>query len=152
VDESPEMLARVEGAETICSRIESLDLERRFDAVLLASNLITVEESQRRDFLEASRRHADVIVVEGLGLGWRPESGETRLGDVRSRLTVDRIDDGVVHGAVEYLAGARTWRHEFAVRVFADRAELDEALGEAGLRLDRWLDGEGGRWFVAVPA
>jgi hypothetical protein len=87
-----------------------------------------------------------------LGLGWRPESGETRLGDVRSRLTVDRIDDGVVHGAVEYLAGARTWRHEFAMRVFADRAELDEALGEAGLRLDRWLDGEGGRWFVAVPA
>ena len=37
VDESPEMLAHVRGAETVCARIEDLDLGRRFDAVLLAS-------------------------------------------------------------------------------------------------------------------
>jgi hypothetical protein len=36
--------------------------------------------------------------------------------------------------------------------VFDDEIELDAALAEAGLRLDRWLDEEGGRWFVAVPA
>ncbi|MBA3735263.1 MAG: class I SAM-dependent methyltransferase [Actinobacteria bacterium] len=40
VDESPEMLAHVQEAETICARIEQLDLRRRFDAALLASNLI----------------------------------------------------------------------------------------------------------------
>jgi len=43
------------------------------------------------------------------------------------------------------------WEHTFTMRVLADHAELDETLAEAGLRLDRWLDREGGRWFVATP-
>src|SRR5687768_17758694 len=33
VDESPEMLERIRGAETIQAKIEELDLGRRFDAV-----------------------------------------------------------------------------------------------------------------------
>jgi SAM-dependent methyltransferase len=152
VDESPEMLARVDGAETICARIERLDLRRKFDAALLASNLITAPAAKRRAFLETCKRHADAIIVEGLPLAWCPEGGETQLGDVTSRLQVERIEDGVVHGAMEYAAGRRRWRHGFAMRVFADRDELDEALAEAGLRLDRWLDRQGGRWFVAAPA
>jgi SAM-dependent methyltransferase len=152
VDESAEMLAHVDAAETICARIEGLDLRRRFDAVLLASNLITAPAGQRRAFLETCRRHANLVVIEGLELGWRPEDGETQLGDVTSRLFVKRFADGVVHGQVEYVADARRWEHSFAMRVFADQNELGAALAEAGLRLDRWLDGEGGRWFVAVPA
>ncbi len=150
VDESAEMLAHVEKAETVCARIEELDLGRRFDAVLLASNLITAPEEQRRAFLAACRRHADTVVVEGLPLGWEPAEGETRLGPVTSRLRVDRLDEGVVHGAVEYESDADRWEHAFSMRVFADRAELDATLAEAGLRLDRWLDREGGRWFIAV--
>jgi SAM-dependent methyltransferase len=152
VDESREMLARVEGAETICSRIEDLDLGRRFDAVLLASNLITAPADQRRAFLESCKRHADVVVIQGLALGWHPTEGETQLGDVTSRIRIARIADGVVHGAVEYAARGSRWRHDFAMRVFTDRHELDEALAEAELRLDRWLDHQDGRWFVAVPA
>jgi hypothetical protein len=35
------------------------------------------------------------------------------------------------------------------MHVFADEAELDAALAEAGPRVDRRLDGEAGRWFVA---
>jgi len=35
------------------------------------------------------------------------------------------------------------------MHVFGDEAELGAALAEVGLRLDRWLDGEKGRWFVA---
>jgi SAM-dependent methyltransferase len=151
VDESPEMLARVEGAEVVCARIEGLDLARQFDAVLLASNLINVEAAeQRRAFLETGKRHSEVVVVEGLELGWRPVSGQSHLGDVTSRLHVDRIEDRVVHGAVEYDTRPDTWRHEFAMRLFADQDELNQALRDAGLRLARWLDGEGGRWFVAV--
>jgi SAM-dependent methyltransferase len=155
VDESAEMLARVESAETVCSRIEGLDLGRRFEAVLLASNLITTKPDQRRRFLETCTRHTDVVVVEGLRLGWSPANGETdwtEPGEVRSRLRIDRVEGGVVHGAVEYAAGLDAWLHEFEMRVFADQNELDEALGEAGLRLDRWIGDEGGRWFVAVPA
>ncbi|MGH3048790.1 MAG: class I SAM-dependent methyltransferase [Gaiellaceae bacterium] len=149
VDESAEMLARVEGAETVRARIEELELGRRFDAVLLASNLITVEPERRRAFLETCRRHADLVVVEGLPLGWAPEDGEMRLGEVVSRLRIERVDDGVVHGTMEYEGAGRSWRHAFGMRAFADSAELEAALAEAGLRFGEWLDGEGGRWFTA---
>jgi SAM-dependent methyltransferase len=148
VDESPEMLAHVRDAETIEAGIEGLELGRRFDAVVLASNLVNAQPSQRRAFLETCRRHADLVLVEGLPLGWSPEDGETALGDVVSRLQIERIDDAVVHGEVAYEAEGRIWRHSFAMHVFADDAELDAALAEAELRRERWLDA---RWFTAVP-
>ena len=88
------------------------------------------------------------MVVEGLPLAWSREDGETTLGDVVSRLRVDRVEEGVVHGEMEYESGGDRWRHSFAMRVFADDEELDAALAEAGLRLERRLDA---RWFLAVP-
>jgi hypothetical protein len=118
-------------------------------AVLLASNLVTAEPEQRRAFLETCRRHADLVLVEGLPPAWAPQDGARTLGDVVSRLRVDRVEDGVVHGEMRYEADGETWRHSFAMRVFADDAELDAALAEAGLRLERRLDS---RWFLAVPA
>ena len=148
VDESAEMLAYVRDAETVHARIEGLELGRRFDAVVLASNLVNAEPARRRRFLETCRRHADRAVVEGLPLAWSPEDGETVLGDVRSRLRLDRVEDGVVHGRMEYEAAGNRWSHSFAMQVFADATELDTALAEAGLRLERRLDA---RWFVAVP-
>ncbi len=151
VDESPEMLEHVRGAETVCARIEGLDLGRRFDAVLLASNLFSTEVEQRRAFLATCARHSDVVVVETLPLGWEPKSGSRRIGAATSETLVDRIEDGVVHGAVEYAARGKRWRHEFSMRVFADEQELAAALAEGGFRLDRWLDRERG-WFVAQAA
>jgi hypothetical protein len=142
------MLAHVHDAETVEARIEGLDLGRRFDAVLLASNLVNAEPPLRRSFLETCRRHADLAVVQGLPLAWSPEQGERVLGDVLSHLRIDRIEGGVVHGEMEYRADAETWRHPFAMCVFADETELSRALAEAGLRLERRLDAD---WFVAVP-
>jgi SAM-dependent methyltransferase len=138
VDESPEMLEHVRDTETVCARIEELDLGRRFDAVLLLSNLLTVEPEQRRAFLDACARHGDLLVVETLPLGWQPPESDS--------LRIDRIEDGVVHGEVFYDGGGS---HAFAMRVFADEDELAEALGE--WRLQRWLDRERG-WFVAQRA
>jgi SAM-dependent methyltransferase len=149
VDESAEMLAHVRDAETIRAQIEGLDLGRRFDAVLLASNLITAEPEQRRAFLDTCRRHADVAVCEGLPLGWSPEDGDTVLGEVVSRLHVESGKDGLVRGEMEYESEGETWRHSFEMRAFADEAELSAALAEAGLRLERWLDA---RWFTARVA
>jgi SAM-dependent methyltransferase len=149
VDESAAMLAHVREAETVRAQIEGLELGRRFDAVILASNLVNAEPSRRRAFLEACRRHADLAVVQGLPLAWSPEDGETVLGDVTSRLRVGRVEDGVVHGEMEYEAADEMWRHTFAMRVFADDVELGAALAEAGLRLERRLDAS---WLVAKSA
>jgi SAM-dependent methyltransferase len=152
VDESPEMLSHVRNAETVCARIEDLDLGRRFDAVLLASNLLSAEPEQRRAFLETSRRHAETTVIETLPLGWQPQDGERQIGDVVSHLRVGRFEGGVAHGSVEYRAeDGRTWTHEFAMRVFADEEELRAALSEADLELAHWLDRERG-WFVATAS
>ena len=148
VDQSAEMLAHVREAEAVRAQIEGLELGRRFDAVVLASNLVNAEPPRRRAFLETCRRHADLVVCEGLPLAWSPEDGETTLGDVRSRLQVQRVEDGVVHGEMEYEAEGETWRHSFGMWVFADDAELDRALAEEALRLERRLDA---RWFLAVP-
>jgi SAM-dependent methyltransferase len=149
VDESAEMLAHVRDAETVQAQIEGLDLGRGFGGVLLASNLVNAEPASRRAFLETCRLHSDLVVCEGLPLAWLPEDGETALGEVRSRLHVDGVGDGVVRGEVEYEVEGETWRHSFAMRVFAEEAELGAALAEAGLRLDQRLDA---RWFVAVAA
>jgi SAM-dependent methyltransferase len=149
VDESAAMLAHVREAETVQAQIEGLDLGRRFDAVVLASNLVNAEPPRRRAFLETCRRHADLAVVQGLPLAWVPEDGETVIGEVVSRLRVGWIEYGVVHGEMEYEAGDESWRHTFAMHVFADDAQLGAALAEAGLRLERRLDA---RWFTAVPA
>lgn len=148
VDESADMLAHVHDAEAVHSRIEDLDLGRRFDVVLLASNLLSSEPDLRRSFLRACRRHADVLIVETLPLGWTPKQGDAQIGDVISRMRVARVDDGVVHGSVEYEARGRYWTHEFAMRVFADEPELDAALAEEGFCFDRWISRDRG-WFVA---
>src|SRR5438093_6907399 len=58
VDESPEMLAHVRGAETVRARIQDLRLGRPFDAVLLASFLVNVaDHGLRRRTLEVCREH-----------------------------------------------------------------------------------------------
>lgn len=138
VDESVEMLSHVRDAETVCARIEELELGRRFDAVLLLSNLLTVEPEQRRAFLASCARHADLLVVESLPLAWTPTPSET--------LRIDAVENGVVRGEVFYDRGAS---HAFAMRVFADEEELRDALAEGGFALERRLDA---RWFTARRA
>ncbi len=74
VDESPEMLAHVHGAQTVCARIEDLELGRRFDAVLLASHLINTDDvTTRTALLDACRRHVSddgCVVVQMHAPAW----------------------------------------------------------------------------------
>ena len=95
------------------------------------------------------RRHADVVIVETLPIGWTPRTDESQIGDVTSRTRVDRIEAGVAHGAVDYQGGGKRWTHEFAMRIFATQAELEAALAEENFRFDCWLNRERG-WFVAT--
>jgi SAM-dependent methyltransferase len=88
VDESPAMLAHLAGLPSVCSAIETLRLERTFDAVLLASQMLNTEPAQRRAFLAACRRHVDplgTVVVQQAAPGSPPGPWPARHADRRGR-------------------------------------------------------------------
>jgi SAM-dependent methyltransferase len=157
VDESPEMLARVRGAETVRARIQDLDLGRPFDAVLLASFLVnTPDEGLRRGFLTACRDHlgeGGCVLVQRHPPGWFDEAaeGEHTSGGVTFRLRdLHRPGPGLLAATAEYQVGERVWTHAFTARRLDD-GELAAALAEAGLAVDAYLTGDGS-WVRAVPA
>jgi SAM-dependent methyltransferase len=152
VDESPEMLAHVRGAETVQSAIEELDLGRRFPCVLLASHLVnTADAKQRSAFLQTCARHVDddgVVLLERHEPDWAPDEGvRGRMGDVTIALEDVRVDPPAVAATACYEADGKTWRHPFAARLLDDKA-LAEELRAAGLRLSRVLD-DRGTWVEA---
>jgi SAM-dependent methyltransferase len=144
VDESAAMLTHVVGAETICARIEELELGRRFACVLLMSQLVNVADvAQRRAFLRSCARHvADegVVLLERHEPEWQPVAGDRReRGDVSFSLEDVRRDTRTVAATVCYEADGRTWRHPFVARLLDDE-ELDADLRAVGLRIARVLD------------
>ena len=152
VDESAEMLEHVRGAEKVRARIETLELGRTFECVLLASHF--VNDPEGGPFLAAARRHVTddgVVLVEAYPPGheWRV-GPPRRLGDVELRLSEVAIDGRLVHATMEYRVEAKTWRQEFDALVL-DEDDLRDALSAEGLAFDRWLD-RGRGWLVARPA
>jgi SAM-dependent methyltransferase len=157
VDESPEMLARIRGAETVQARIQELDLGRRFDAVLLASFLVNVaDDGLRGRFLAACRDHlaeGGCLLVQRHPPAWFTEAaeGEQTTGGITFRLRdLRRPGPGLLAATAEYQAGERVWTHAFTTRRLDD-GELAAALAEAGLAVDAYLTGDGS-WVRAVPA
>jgi SAM-dependent methyltransferase len=157
VDESPDMLAHVRDAETVCARIQGLSLGRRFDAVLLASHLINVpDEPTRHALLTACRDHvADggCVIVQHHTPGWfaaAAEAEDAREGMVFRLRDVSRPAPNLVSATVEYVVGDQRWTQTFT-SLRLDDSELAAALAGAGLRLDRYLT-EDRSWFRAVPA
>jgi len=156
VDESPEMLAHVRGAETVCARIQDLSLGRRFCAVLLASHLINTDEPTRAAFLDVCRRHvADdgCVIIQQHSPQWFVTAGDTQItreGVLFRLRDVSRPAANMVSATVEYVVGDRRWTQTFTT-VRLDEAELGTALGAAGLRLDRYLTEDRG-WIRAVPS
>jgi SAM-dependent methyltransferase len=156
VDESPEMLARIRGAETVRASIQDLDLGRTFDAVLLASHLVnTADDRLRRAFLRTCRRHLDggCLVLQRHPPAWFEEAaeGERTSGGITFRLRdLRRPGPGLLAATVEYQVGERVWAQWFTTRRLDD-GELAAALAEAGLVVDAYLTGDGS-WVRAVPA
>ena len=156
VDESPDMLAHVRDAETVCARIQDLSLGRRFGAVLLASHLINAADDDTRSALLATcRRHvADdgCVIVQQYAPEWFSAVTETEIsGDgVAYRMhDVSRPAPNLVSATIEYVAGYQRWTQTFtAMRL--DDTELAAALAAAGLGLDRYLT-EDRSWFRAIP-
>ena len=157
VDESPEMLARVRGVETVRARIQDLRLGRHFDAVLLGSFLVNVaDHGLRRRFLEACRDHVDdggCVLVQRHPPSWFDEAveGARTLDGITFRLRdLRRPGSGLLAATVEYQMGDRLWTQSFTAERLDDAA-LAAALAEAGLAVDAYLTGDGS-WVRAVPA
>ena len=157
VDESPEMLARIRGAETVPARIQDLALGRRFDAVLLASFLVNTDDRDvRRRFLATCRRHVrdgGCVLIQRHPPAWFDEAveGERTSGGITFRLRdLRRPGPGLLAATIEYLVGDRVWTQTFTAERLDDEA-LAAALAEAGLAVDAYLTGDGS-WVRAVPA
>jgi SAM-dependent methyltransferase len=157
VDESPEMLAYVRGAETVRARIQDLALGRRFGVVLLASHLISTDDAaERTALLAACRDHvADdgCVIIQQQAPGWFASATDAeyvRDGIIFRVRNVSRPAPDLVSAVMEYVDGDRVWTHAFTARRL-DHAELNAVLAGSGLRLDRYLT-EDHSWLRAVPA
>ena len=156
VDNSPEMLAEIKGAETVLSDIEELSLAGRFDAVLLGSCLIHAPSfDARRDLLATCRRHlapGGVVLIQRHRENFPHAIHQGQ--SFQSENSVDHIDalrwDGpLVHMTLRHETAVGTWTHSFTFEPL-DRGKIDEALAAADLRLNRFLDPDL-TWIVASP-
>jgi SAM-dependent methyltransferase len=157
VDESPEMLAHVTGARTVCAPIESLDLDgERFDVVLLASFLVhNGDPAVRRGMLRACRRHvADdgVVLIEREGDDWHervPREGVTPDGGKLRVVSAEPVGPDTSSIRVEYEFPDARWTHTF--RSYRYRGDaFERALGKARLAMDGTL-AQDGTWVRARP-
>lgn len=156
VDSSAAMLARIEGAERVQAEIEGLDLRRTFGCVLLASQLVNVDDDvQRTAFLATARRHLDgdgVLLVQRYDPAWAddPRPSESTHDGVTIRVLSPRRIGERLMATVEYELDGETWHHgPFTSRILSD-GELSSRLEVSGLAFDRWLD-ERHTWLAAVP-
>ncbi|MFC9532442.1 class I SAM-dependent methyltransferase [Streptomyces sp. NPDC056975] len=157
VDESAEMLERVRGARTICSPVEALDAGGTFDVVLLASFLVhTGDVAVRQGMLDTCRRHvADggCVLIQREGPEYHTNLPRERVdpsGFTVRIVSAEPVGDGVNSVRAEYEFPDAAWTHTFLARPLT-REQFEEALAQAGLKVDRYLTDDQ-VWVRAVPA
>ncbi|MEU6276731.1 class I SAM-dependent methyltransferase [Streptomyces populi] len=157
VDESADMLEHVRGARRIRSSIEDLDLGETFDVVLLASFLVHAGDVRvRRALLDTCVRHvADdgCVLIQREGENYHTDVPRERTdpsGFVVRILSVEPLGDGTSSVRAEYVFPDAAWTQTFLSRPLTKDA-FEEALAEAGLKVDRYLTDDG-MWVRAVKA
>jgi SAM-dependent methyltransferase len=158
VDESAQMLARIEGAETVCSPIQSLDLARRFDVVLLMSYLIeTADDELRVELLRSCAAHVapdGCVIMQRQAPEWydtvAPYERKVDQDRMVRMVEVHRPKPGLLAATMEYTLGQHRWTHSFVSKRLDDDY-LTAVLAEAGLRPAGFVDGDRG-WVRAVPS
>jgi hypothetical protein len=145
------MLAHVpDGASKICSDIELLDLQRMFNVVLYASNLInTPDESARSEQLAACRRHLAAdgsLLFERFDPEWLASVEPGPVGMIADSVSVsvDRVkrDGSVVEISLRYSANSEEWRQHFPAQVLRD-PDVERFLKTAGFRSLQWISKRG---------
>ncbi|MFJ2156082.1 class I SAM-dependent methyltransferase [Streptomyces sp. NPDC087856] len=156
VDESAEMLERVQGARTICSPIEQLDLGETFDVVMLASFLVHAGDVEvRRGLLRTCVRHVapgGSVLVQREGENYHTSLPRERVdpsGFTVRMVSAEPVGDGVNSVHAEYVFPDAVWTQTFLARPLT-QDQFEEALAEAGLRVDSYLTPDG-IWVRAVP-
>lgn len=157
VDESAEMLERVRGARTICSPIEDLDLGETFDVVMLASFLVHSGDIEvRRGMLGTCARHVakdGYVLIQREGEDYHTNLPRERVdpsGFTVRILSAEPVAEGVHSVRAEYEFPDAVWTQTFRSRPLT-KEQFEEALAEAGLRVDRCLT-EDRVWVRAVLA
>ncbi|WP_329555505.1 class I SAM-dependent methyltransferase [Streptomyces sp. NBC_00696] len=156
VDESAEMLERVQGARTICSPIEQLDLGETFDVVMLASFLVHAGDVEvRRGLLRTCVRHVapgGSVLIQREGENYHTGLPRERVdpsGFTVRMVSAEPVGDGVNSVHAEYVFPDAVWTQTFLARPLT-QDQFEEALAEAGLRVDSYLTPDG-IWVRAVP-
>jgi SAM-dependent methyltransferase len=157
VDDSPDMLARIPDLPTVRSPIESLRLDRRFGAVLLASTLINADPGTRQGLLATVRQHLSddgIAVFQGHAPDWFEsfavgEPVRDDPGGIRRIVREARWEPPRMRVKVEYQVRGNVWTHAWSTYQIG-AAELDDNLAAAGLRFGDWLTADRA-WFTARP-
>ena len=154
VDNSPEMLEHVRGADRVLSDIQTLDLGRRFTGVVLASNLVNcVDAATRAAMLACSARHvADdgAVLVQRLApdRALTIEEGAWTRGQAKFHLTSLVRRGRIFAATMMFELDGKRWLHSFEAEVLKDDA-MDAALEAAGLKRAAFLD-EARAWVKAT--
>ncbi|MER7107673.1 class I SAM-dependent methyltransferase [Streptomyces sp. NPDC000229] len=160
VDESAEMLERVRervpGIRTVQSPIEALDLEERFDVVLLASFLVHTGDRRVRDgMLAACRRHVEddgCVLIQREGVDWHTQVPRERVDPAGCTVRIasaEPVGDGVNSVVAEYVFPDARWTQTFLSRPLT-KEDFEGCLDAAGLVVDTYLT-EDGTWVRARP-
>lgn len=148
VDNSKAMLtefSRIHGTEAILADIASLNLERTWPAVLLASHMINGADGGA--FFEAAARHLSddgVLLIQRHEPGWvdtaEPTSGERhRVGFELAE--VAHVSPGVVAATTIYTVAGHIYRQSF-VAYEVDDERLAALAAKAALEVVGCLDDE----------
>ncbi|WP_052667679.1 class I SAM-dependent methyltransferase [Nitriliruptor alkaliphilus] len=145
VDESDAMLAHVDRrVRSVRSRIEELDLDRGFDAVVLASHLVNVpDRATRRALLATVRRH---LVADGEAflqhhdassdryeVGTNSQRLATAAGDLELTTTIHERRDTWLRATTTMTLDGVSWSQHYETELLSPDA-LTTELEAARLR------------------
>ncbi len=152
VDESAEMLARIDTVRTVRSSIEDLAMPGTFDVVLLASFLVHGPTADA--LLRTCRRYVDVdghVLIQREGAGWHTQvPREQPVAGGMARVVADTEDgDGFHTVHLEYEFPDAQWTQKFRARPLTVE-QFEALLHEAGLFVERYVTPDG-TWVRAAP-
>ena len=158
VDESAAMLAQLPPAvEGVESRIEELNIGRTWPAVLLPSHLINhPEESVRRSFVEAAKRHIDPtgsFYVKRHSTQWLSTVQDGHIGESNgvAYFAENVIREGdLLTMTLRYEAFGQAWEQSFTTCAL-EKIQVENLLASCGFGNFRWL-GKQELWVAATPS